>query len=54
MNIWIILLSMAGGVCISELYHARMWKLYKQGKSEGRVYSQDVRPKYEIHSNRAR
>lgn len=33
--VWIVLASMAAGAIISELYHARMWNLYKRGKIEG-------------------
>lgn len=35
MNIWVIIISVAAGATISECYHARMWKRYQQGKSEG-------------------
>lgn len=33
---WIVLGSMLAGALISELYHARMWTRYQQGKTEGR------------------
>lgn len=39
MSIFVILISMAGGAAISEMYHRRMWNRYQQGKREGRAYN---------------
>lgn len=33
--VWIVLSSMVAGALISEMYHARMWSLYRRGKCEG-------------------
>ena len=48
MSIWVILLSAVGGALISEMYHARMWQLYRQGKAEGRTYSNDTKQRVTI------
>lgn len=35
MSIWTIILSVIAGAAVTEVYHARMWARYQQGKREG-------------------
>lgn len=44
----IVLVSMAAGACISELYHARMWNRYQQGKREGFSRREDQKQRVTI------
>lgn len=44
----IVLVSMAAGACISELYHARMWARYQQGKREGYSRREDAKQRVTI------
>jgi hypothetical protein len=36
MNVWVVLISMAAGAAISEVYNARIRKSYREGRREGR------------------
>ena len=36
MNVWVVLISMAAGAAISEMYNARSRKSYREGRREAR------------------
>lgn len=44
----VVLISMAAGACISEMYHARMWQRYQQGKREGYARRDDQKQRVTI------